>query len=41
MGIYYTGWSTDWVQLFLGSLVLLAVLANNYFRKLALSASRR
>lgn len=41
MGIYYTGWSTDWVQLFLGTLVLLAVLGNNYFRKLALSAGRR
>lgn len=40
MGIYYTGWSTDWVQLFLGSLVLLAVLGNNYFRRLALSAGR-
>lgn len=40
MGIYYTGWSTDWVQLFIGVLVLLAVLANNYFRKLALSAKK-
>jgi simple sugar transport system permease protein len=40
MGIYYTGWSTDWVQLFLGALVLLAVLANNYFRKLALAAKK-
>lgn len=41
MGIYYTGWSTDWVQLFIGGLVLLAVLANNYFRKLALSTRKR
>lgn len=40
MGIYYTGWSTDWVQLFIGALVLLAVLANNYFRKLALSSRK-
>lgn len=40
MGTYYTGWSTDWVQLFIGVLVLLAVLANNYFRKLALSAKK-
>ena len=40
MGIYYTGWSTDWVQLFLGGLVLIAVLANNYFRKLALTARK-
>lgn len=41
MGIYYTGWSTDWVQLFIGVLVLLAVLANNYFRKLALSTRKK
>jgi len=35
-GVFYTGWPTDWVQLFLGGLLLAAVLANNYFRKLAL-----
>lgn len=40
IGIYYTGWSTDWVQLFIGVLVLLAVLGNNYFRKLALSTRK-
>ena len=28
VGIFYTGWSTDWVQLFLGVLLLCAVLAN-------------
>jgi simple sugar transport system permease protein len=38
LGIFYTGWSTDWVQLFLGVLLAAAVLANNYFRKLALTA---
>ena len=38
VGIFYTGWSTDWVQLFLGLLLLFAVLANSYFRRLAMSA---
>lgn len=38
VGIFYTGWNTDWVQLFLGGLLLLAVLANSYFRKLALTS---
>lgn len=37
VGIFYTGWSTDWVQLFLGVLLMLAVLANSYFRRLAMS----
>lgn len=37
IGIFYTGWSTDWVQLFLGVLMMLAVLANHYFRRLAMS----
>ncbi|CVI64132.1 ABC transporter permease (plasmid) [Agrobacterium leguminum] len=38
VGIFYTGWNTDWVQLFLGGLLLGAVLANSYFRKLALTS---
>jgi simple sugar transport system permease protein len=37
MGIFYTGWNSDWAQLVLGTLLLLAVLGNNYFRKLALT----
>lgn len=37
-GIFYTGWSTDWIQLFLGVLLGFAVLANNFVRRLALSA---
>lgn len=37
-GIFYTGWSTDWIQLFLGALLGMAVLANNYVRRLALTA---
>jgi simple sugar transport system permease protein len=39
VGIFYTGWSTDWVQLFLGVLLMFAVLANHYFRRLAMSAN--
>jgi len=37
-GIFYTGWSTDWIQLFLGVLLGGAVLANNYVRRLATTA---
>ncbi len=37
VGVYYTGWNTSYVQAFLGVLLLLAVLANNYFRHLALT----
>jgi len=36
-GIFYTGWSTDWIQLFLGVLLAAAVLANNYVRRIALT----
>lgn len=36
VGIFFTGWETDWAQLFLGVLLLAAVLANNFFRKMAL-----
>ncbi|MEO4040108.1 ABC transporter permease [Hoeflea sp. CAU 1731] len=39
-GIFYTGWNTDWIQLFLGALLALAVLANNYVRRFALMARR-
>jgi simple sugar transport system permease protein len=38
VGVFYTGWNTDWIQLFLGGLLLAAVMANSYFRHLALSA---
>jgi simple sugar transport system permease protein len=38
IGIFYTGWVSDWVQLFLGALLLIAVLANSFFRKLATAA---
>lgn len=36
-GIYYTGWNADWAALILGILLLIAVLANNSFRRRALS----
>lgn len=37
-GIYSTGWDSDWSSLILGLLLLAAVLSNNTFRRLALSA---
>ena len=37
-GIFYTGWSTDWIYLFLGGLLALAVFANNFTRRLALAS---
>lgn len=38
VGIFYTGWSSDWAQLLLGLLLLAAVLTNNLFRRLAMRA---
>ncbi|MCA4134844.1 ABC transporter permease [Arthrobacter sp. M4] len=38
-GIYYTGWNSDWAALILGVLLLVAVLMNNTFRKMALSSA--
>lgn len=39
LGIFYTGWNSDWAQLVLGALLLLAVVSNNYFRRLAMRGS--
>ncbi|MFN8492919.1 MAG: ABC transporter permease [Caldilineaceae bacterium] len=39
-GIYSTGWDSDWASLILGLLLLIAVLANNTFRRLALSGDK-
>jgi simple sugar transport system permease protein len=36
MGIFYTGIDTDWFKVFLGVVILLAVLVNNYIRVKAL-----
>jgi simple sugar transport system permease protein len=33
MGIFYTGIDTDWFKVFLGTMVLIAVLFNNYIRR--------
>ena len=38
VGMFYTGWNTDWVVALLGLLLFLAVLANNFFRRLAMTA---
>ena len=38
-GIYYTGFDANWASLIIGVLLLLAVLMNNTFRKMALSYS--
>jgi simple sugar transport system permease protein len=40
-GIYSTGWDSDWASLILGLLLLIAVLANNTFRRLALSGGEK
>ena len=37
MGIFYTGIDTDWFKVFLGLVILLAVLVNNWIRSKALS----
>ena len=39
-GIYSTGWDSDWASLILGLLLLIAVLSNNTFRRLALSGDK-
>jgi|SRR5579862_2844910 len=36
-GIYFTQWNSDWASAILGGLLLAAVIANNTFRRLALS----
>jgi simple sugar transport system permease protein len=38
MGIYYTGIDTDWFKVFLGTMVLTAVLFNNFIRRKATEA---
>ena len=32
-GIFYTGVNTDWFKVFLGAMLLIAVLFNSYIRK--------
>ena len=38
MGIFYTGIDTDWFKVFLGAMVLIAVLFNNFVRRKATTA---
>jgi simple sugar transport system permease protein len=40
-GIYYTGWESDWASLILGVLLLIAVLTNNTFRRLAIAGRKK
>lgn len=40
LGIVYAGWDADWFKFFLGALLLLAVLANQFVRRAA-EQSRR
>lgn len=40
MGIFYTGIDTDWFKVFLGIVILIAVLVNNYARSRALGERR-
>jgi simple sugar transport system permease protein len=37
-GIFFTGVDTDWFKLFVGAMILLAVLFNNVIRKRAAEA---
>jgi simple sugar transport system permease protein len=37
IGVFYTGWNPDLVQLFVGLLLLFAVLGNNFVRRRALT----
>lgn len=41
LGLFYTGWPTDWLQTFIGALLVIAVLTNNAVRNVALSRGRR
>jgi simple sugar transport system permease protein len=37
-GIFFTGVNTDWFQVFLGAMLLIAVIVNNYIRNRAARA---
>jgi simple sugar transport system permease protein len=41
LGLFYTGWPTDWLQTFIGALLVVAVLTNNGIRNVALNRGRR
>lgn len=40
VGLFYTGWPTDWAQTFIGALLVIAVLANNAIRNAAMQSKK-
>lgn len=40
LGLFYTGWPTDWLATFIGGLLVLAVLTNNLIRQTALNRGK-
>jgi simple sugar transport system permease protein len=40
LGLFYTGWPTDWLATFIGALLVVAVLTNNLIRELVLNRGR-
>ncbi|MCB9994604.1 MAG: ABC transporter permease [Hyphomicrobiaceae bacterium] len=40
LGLFYTGWPTDWLATFIGGLLVVAVLTNNLLREAALRRGR-
>ncbi|MDB5526352.1 MAG: transporter permease [Rhizobium sp.] len=41
LGLFYTGWPTDWLATFIGGLLVIAVLTNNLIRELALGRKKQ
>ncbi|SDY81254.1 ABC transporter permease [Herbiconiux ginsengi] len=41
IGLFYTGWTSDWLSAFIGGLLIIAVLANDAIRKSALKSGGR
>jgi len=41
LGLFYTGWPTDWLATFIGGLLVIAVLTNNFVRELALNRGKK
>ena len=41
LGLFYTGWPTDWLQTFIGALLVVAVLTNNLIRQAALNRGKK
>lgn len=40
LGLFYTGWPTDWLATFIGGLLVVAVLTNNVIRELVLNRGK-